>query len=220
MENRKSHGTKAAAPTFEVAALGSRIKAARLSRHLPMRAVAQMAGVSVTHISQIERGRNCPTIGALARIASALGTTLHYFLEAEPLPEVRLALRGGTPEIRPNQGRSRLHGSWISEGISGGRIHVVRGTLAPAGKTDAGETFWVPALQTFYVLGGRLEILVGQDRYAFSAGDAFVIQPAVRFGMHNPGPDDCEILSVVKNEQTRWIPGRGELVAHCLEEMS
>lgn len=207
-------------PTFDVVRLGARIKEARLARHLPMRTVAQMAGVSVTHISQIERGRNCPTIGALARIATALGITLHYFLEPETRPEVRMAVRGGTPEMRPNAPNTRLHGAWISEGISGGRLHVVRGSLNPSESLAGADSVCIPAMQTFYVLEGSLDVWIEDERRTFSAGDAFVMQPAVRYRMHNPGPAPCEILSVVRNEQSQWIPGRGELVARGLEELA
>ncbi|MBI5835708.1 MAG: helix-turn-helix domain-containing protein [Candidatus Eisenbacteria bacterium] len=207
-------------PAFDVVRLGARIKEARLARHLPMRTVAQMAGVSVTHISQIERGRNCPTIGALARIATALGITLHYFLEPETRPEVRMAVRGSVPDMRPNATNTRLLGAWISQGISGGRLHVVRGALHPADSVDDAESVCVPAMQTFYVLEGSLDVWIGDECRSFSTGDAFVVQPAVRFRMHNRGPSPCEILSVVRNEQSQWIPGRGELIARSLEELA
>jgi transcriptional regulator with XRE-family HTH domain len=200
-----------------VGALGARLKTARLARHLPMRTVARTAGISVTHISQIERGRNCPTIGALARIAGALGVSLHHFLEAEPRPEIQYCLRGTGPEARSSSGGARLHSAWISDGICGGRIHVVRFTLEPHASAESADRIRIPAMQLYYLLEGQLVVQIENAQYTFNAGDALVIQPSLQSRLVNPGPATCEIITVLRNEQGSWIPGPGEAAARCLE---
>lgn len=52
--------------------LGRRIRRLRLERGLTLKQIEASAGVSATHISEVERGKTSPTIGALARIAEAL----------------------------------------------------------------------------------------------------------------------------------------------------
>jgi transcriptional regulator with XRE-family HTH domain len=204
-------------PTFDLAALGARLKEARLARHLPMRTVAHTAGISVTHISQIERGRNCPTIGALARIAAALGVSLHYFLEPEPRPEVQYSLRGERREIQFEDRRTRTLGTRVSDGICGGRVHVFLYRVEPHASMADADRVWIPAMQQNYILSGTLHIVADGKQHEFSAGDALVIQPAVDIRVFNPGPEPCEMIAVLRNEQARWIPGRGEAVARCLE---
>jgi hypothetical protein len=61
-------------------------------------------------------------------------------------------------------------------------------------------------------------VLADGKQHEYSAGDALVIQPEVDIRVFNPGPEPCEMIAVLRNEQARWIPGRGEAVAHCLEE--
>src|SRR5262245_61806122 len=55
---------------------------------MTLRQVEELADVSTTHLSQIERGQASPTVGVLARIAHALGRNPSYFVEQEERPEV------------------------------------------------------------------------------------------------------------------------------------
>ncbi len=68
--------------------LGQRLKACRAEAGLTLKAMESRAGVSATHISEIERGKTSPTIGALQKMARALDRDLTYFLETEALDEI------------------------------------------------------------------------------------------------------------------------------------
>ncbi len=66
--------------------LGERIKRLRLSRDLTLKKVERKAKVSATHISEIERGLTSPTVGAMSRIAMALGVPASRLIERDTLP--------------------------------------------------------------------------------------------------------------------------------------
>jgi transcriptional regulator with XRE-family HTH domain len=61
--------------------IGARIKQFRLSKGLTLKDIEIRANVSATHVSEIERGMTSPTVGALAKIAHAMGTDVAYFVE-------------------------------------------------------------------------------------------------------------------------------------------
>jgi len=61
--------------------IGARIKQFRLSKGLTLKDIELKANVSATHVSEIERGMTSPTVGALAKIAHAMGTDVAYFVE-------------------------------------------------------------------------------------------------------------------------------------------
>ncbi len=61
--------------------VGRRIKLARFRQDMTLKEVAVRSGMSATHISEIERGRTSPTIGALERISKALGERPAHFVE-------------------------------------------------------------------------------------------------------------------------------------------
>src|SRR5436309_4807248 len=68
--------------------LGRRIRMLRISRGLTLKELEERGGISATHVSEIERGKASPTIGALGRIARALGLRPATLVEPHMLPEV------------------------------------------------------------------------------------------------------------------------------------
>jgi len=63
--------------------LGARIRALRESRGLSLRAVAEVAQISTSLLSQIERGEASPSLVSLVAIADALGTRPGVLLDEE-----------------------------------------------------------------------------------------------------------------------------------------
>ncbi len=61
--------------------VGERLRLARFKKDMTLKEVAARSGMSATHISEIERGKTSPTIGALQRIAKALGERPAHFVE-------------------------------------------------------------------------------------------------------------------------------------------
>ncbi|MCK4915813.1 MAG: helix-turn-helix transcriptional regulator, partial [Candidatus Eisenbacteria sp.] len=82
---------------LDKAELGRRVKLERLAKSMTLKQVADSSGMSPTHISEIERGRTSPTVGALLRIARALGKSATYFVEDDELPTVSIVRRHERP---------------------------------------------------------------------------------------------------------------------------
>ncbi|HXR61650.1 MAG TPA: helix-turn-helix transcriptional regulator [Solirubrobacterales bacterium] len=57
-------------------ALGAAIRALRLDQDAKQQAVAEAAGITVAHLSKIERGLTNPTWGTVTAIAEALGVSV------------------------------------------------------------------------------------------------------------------------------------------------
>ncbi len=76
--------------------IGQCLRRARLERGLTLREVAEAAGESLGHLSEVERGRKEPSSEVLAAICVALGLDLVDLLQAAqwelakwPLPRLR-----------------------------------------------------------------------------------------------------------------------------------
>lgn len=67
--------------------LGHRIKMLRVSRGLTLKDLEARGGISATHVSEIERGKASPTVGALGRIAQALGLRPATLVEPMSQPD-------------------------------------------------------------------------------------------------------------------------------------
>ncbi len=61
-------------------AVGIRIKEAREAKHLTQEQLAEIVGLSSTHISVIERGVKAPKLETFVEIANALGVTSDFLL--------------------------------------------------------------------------------------------------------------------------------------------
>jgi transcriptional regulator with XRE-family HTH domain len=58
------------------AALGAAIKALRIEREIKQQALAEAAGITVAHLSKVERGLTNPTWGTVSALAEALAVSL------------------------------------------------------------------------------------------------------------------------------------------------
>ncbi len=86
--------------------VGKRLKDVRSEMGMTLKDVATSSGMSPTHISEIERGKTSPTVGALRRIAAALGKDTAYFVEDKPLPKVSVVKKEDRESLlMPEQGR-------------------------------------------------------------------------------------------------------------------
>ncbi len=166
----------AATQSASAVELGRRIKRLRIDRGLTLKDLEARGGISATHVSEIERGKASPTVGALGRIALALGVRPALLVPAPELPAAHvvraadreaLVLRRGPLQVAPLAGP-----------IQGSRLAVHRLTIAPGEGValehrHEGEE-WLT------VLAGAVEVRFGDERHALGAGDA------LHFRAHRP----------------------------------
>jgi transcriptional regulator with XRE-family HTH domain len=148
------------------AELGRRIREARSQKGMTLKQLDQSSGFSATHISEIERGKTSPTIGALIRIANALGKEPSYFIEEELLPEIALTPRERREPI-PMDG---FDGDYLTPGIPGGRLHACLFRLGPDGPPL--ELHGYEGEEGGYVIRGEVEVRVEGEVYHLTEGDA------------------------------------------------
>lgn len=87
---------------YSPAELGRRIKMLRIGRGMTLKDLEERGGISATHVSEIERGKASPTVGALGKIAAALGLRPATLVEAQPLPDASVH-RAAEPASFPVQ---------------------------------------------------------------------------------------------------------------------
>ena len=170
--------------------LGSRIRAIRKERGLTLKELEKISGFSATHISEIERGKTSPTIGALVRIAQALGKETSFFLEEEQLSDVAVVRRDERQPIPVEE--IQVRGEYLTPGIPGGRLNAYMVHLEPGGAEGVypahnGE-------EGLYVLSGIIDCRVGDRILRMKAGDA-VHYPCDRpHGFRNAGETKAQAI--------------------------
>ena len=148
--------------------LGRRIKALRVARGLTLKDLEVRGGISATHVSEIERGRASPTVGALGRIARALGLRPANLIEPSVLPEFSVTRAPERPARRVRMGSAAVEP--VTGPVEGAMLgaHLV---MLPAGQEPVfshrheGEE-WAMALT------GTAEVRVDGEPYLLREGDS------------------------------------------------
>ena len=180
----------------ETEELGRRLRKLRMEQRLTLKQVERMAGLSATHLSEIERGRTSPTIGALVRIARALEKDTSYFIEREERSEVVHLERDRAPRLQPAPGvEARL----LTPGIPGSLLFAYRITLTPgAGKAgefshDSGE---VEGEALYLVRSGKVRSQFGEEETTLEAGDGIQARTSIPHRLRPAGSTPVEILAI------------------------
>ncbi len=114
------------------AELGHRLRVARFERNLTLKEVAARCGMSATHISEVERGKTSPTIGALQRISAALGERTSYFVQEDELPRVKLTRGADRCQCYGADAKGvPLRLEILSPGIPGGYMQILKDRTEP-----------------------------------------------------------------------------------------
>jgi transcriptional regulator with XRE-family HTH domain len=156
------------ATTVEIEELGRRIRKLRVERRMTLKQVEEASGLSATHLSEIERGRTSPTIGALVRISRALDRDASYFLEQQELAEVAHVQR---EHLATHELARGVAAQGLTPGIPGSRLHAYRLELRP------GAEFTVPAQEAegdaiYAVRRGSVEARFGDRAATLGEGDS------------------------------------------------
>lgn len=164
-------------------AVGGRLKRIRNGKSLSLKALEAQAGISATHISEIERGLTSPTIGVLSRIAQALRRDVSYFLEDEALEEVcHLGAEDESFEPLP-WGGGRLRR--LTRLIPGARLSAYEIVLEPDGAPS--EEHVHEGNEVYLVEEGQLRFTVDGQDFDVNGGDSIHIQSSRPHSYRNVG---------------------------------
>ncbi len=182
------------APIVDPEELGRRIRKLRLEHRLTLKQVEESSGLSATHLSEIERGRTSPTIGALVRIARALHKDASFFIETEEREDVSHQLREQPRRFSPASG---VEAESLTRGVPGSGIYAYR---LQFGGDAHGELSLppqdLPGDSVYLVRGGAVSASIGGNTLQLGPGDS--LQATLVVGHHlrsRSGPAEVILVS-------------------------
>lgn len=167
--------------------IGRRIKKVREEQHLTLKNVEAKAGISATHISEIERGKTSPTIGALIRIANALGKDPAYFIEDQELKDVSFIALEDLKKTKLE--RAEGHKEMLTNSIPSGKINAQLITLTPRKSKDILLHFH-EGDESALVLEGTVKFSIDGAIRELSEGDSIYYIAAQEHGYTNASETD------------------------------
>lgn len=169
--------------------IGKRLHDLRMARGLSLRSLADMAGVSATLLSQVEREVTEPSLTTLRSLSAVFGESMSALFADFSTPAVwhsrpgeRVSLigpKGGVTYERLTRGN--------------GQMEVLRAVFA-AGQFSAAEALRHPSLECVYVISGSLTAEIGGATYTIAAGESLSFDAQQSHRYLNRGTQDAEVI--------------------------
>ena len=172
--------------------LGRRIRKLRIERQMTLKQVEAISDLSATHLSEIERGRTAPTIGALTRIARSLKRDPAYFIETDERSEIARVPAEGLKSFEITRS---VTASELTPGIPGNELFAYRVSIP---ETPGAE--WRPATDPtggeaiVLVSRGAVDVEFGKDSVALSAGDAAHVSLAIPLKVRSTSKGGADLI--------------------------
>lgn len=174
--------------TFDLRALGDRLRQERTARSLTLDELAATTGVSRSMISAIETGGKVPTIVVLHRIASGLGMRMTDLMGESGPDRVIVLRRGEQPVVTDPSGWERRN---LAPALPGLAFEFMRTTI-PFGVDAGAFPPHRPGSREHVAVGeGCLTLTIAGVRYDLDAGDAISYAADCEHGFANLGAVDC-----------------------------
>lgn len=167
--------------------LGPRIRELRKAQRLTLQGLAELTGLSVGYLSQIERNIATPSIKALHDVARALGVNVSWFF---PDPgeasgsEARYIVRA--ERRRALRFAFGVRDELLCPSLSG-QLELLCCHFEP-GATAGEAAYSHPGEEAGVIVAGALEMWIDGERFDLRQGDSFNFPSTKPHWYRNPGP--------------------------------
>lgn len=175
-----------------MADLGNRIRTKRLEQNMSIKEMAERTGLTSGFISQVERNQTEPSITSLRKISEALDVAVFNFF----IDEVN-----NNSVVRKNQRQmlkfpdSHLVYELLSPDLNR-QMEMFFATLE-SGAATCDEPLSHKGEEVIFVLSGKMEIQIGNEKYDLDEGDSIYYFANVPHRIVNTGDIDLEFISTI-----------------------
>jgi transcriptional regulator with XRE-family HTH domain len=167
-------------------AVGPRLRSLRRQRGTTLAQLASVTGISVSTLSRLESGQRRPTLELLLPLARAHQVQLDELVGAPATGDPRI-------HARP----FKRHGStFIPLTRRPGGVQAFKQIIPPHWPEGEPDLKVHEGYDWFYVLSGRLRLLLGENDLILTAGEVAEFDTHIPHWFSNPGPEPVEVLSL------------------------
>ena len=175
--------------------VGRRIRMVRFRKNMTLKEVAQRSGMSATHISEIERGKTSPTIGALQRVAVALEERPAHFVEERNAALAVLTRKEDRAKVFIcDLGGKVINLEQMNAEPPWATLRVFRATGKPG---DRSERSSEPGELVLLTLRGTVKVTVaGNQAYVLREGDTIQFHLVAGYAVETLGDEPSEVIGI------------------------
>lgn len=178
--------------------LGEQVRHRRKALKRPLQQVAQGCGISVSLLSQIERGLRSISLRTLEALSNELQLPLETLIRNTQHNQnadasERAVVRAGKHQ-RIDLGDKGIHKEKLTPPGSTGGVDLYRAVIEPGGSTGDALFFTYKGEQVGYVVEGQLELFIQDHLHRLQGGDSFCYDGVTPRRWRNPGPSVTTVL--------------------------
>lgn len=153
--------------------IGKEIRNIRKKKKITMVELAKLTDFSQSYLSQVERGKINPSVGALQKISHAFGIPMAHFFENKMSPEKD---KSSVTVVHANERKelvypqSGVEYQLLTPNLKG-KLEILYITAEPGGDTGQ-DRFTHDGEECGFIIQGKMEITVGNDTHILRPGDS------------------------------------------------
>jgi len=169
--------------------VGAQIRHRRRERGLTLSGVAQLTGLNVGYLSQVENDKASPSLETLAALADALDVPIAWFLLDTSVPP-RIVRATERPKRQMPRGQGAM--SQVDGGIARD-LAIFEGTMPAGYRTGFHEH---PGDEHHVILSGRVRFTQGESVVEAGAGDYVLLDGTLPHDAEAIGDEPAHLLIV------------------------
>jgi transcriptional regulator with XRE-family HTH domain len=176
--------------------LGERLRDLRAARRISQSRLGELAGVTKSFVSQVERGKVMPSITTIRRITTALGSTLTRLFDEAPdhHPHDHIIVRSERRRSLTIPGRN-VQLFLLAPDVN--RAMEPLYNVLKSGQATCEEPMAHEGEEWLYLQKGTARLVLGDEQFALRAGDAAYFDSKTPHQLVNVGEGQLEIIWVV-----------------------
>ena len=169
-----------------------RIRSLRVNMNMTLKELSEKSGLSISFLSQVERGNSSLAITSLQKIADVFNVSMSSFFENTVSNSFFTPVEGRKAfQIeRSNAVFARLGGDFSGKVLE--PIHII---LAPRQEQDV--VFNHPGEEFYYILKGKVLMMIGDKEYEMNEGDTIHFPSMLDHTCHNLTDEPVHMIAVL-----------------------
>jgi len=170
--------------------IGKRLLKLRREKRLTLKHLANETGLATTYISKVEKGEVTPPVSVLLQLSKALEIDSSLLLQQEKArarqqhrDDYQKRTEDYTYETLTPEARNK-------------RLKAFRVLIDPKSK-HKGVSYQHPGEEFQYVLRGKVEVTVGENRNILGPGDSLHFNSSISHQLRNLSDEQAELLVVL-----------------------
>jgi len=168
--------------------IAGKLRRLRLRKSMGLVELSGHTGLSPAMLSKLERGLMHPTLPTLLRISMVFSVGLDHFFTSEPKPVLEIVRKRDRLRFpdSPDGGAVCYHFESLDFPVPNRPLNSYLAEFEPVAAEDV-RLHQHPGIELLYLLSGRLELRVGEDRHELAEGDSIYFDSTVPHGYRRIG---------------------------------